>query len=55
MYVKETNNAAAADIQPRTAREVGLMRFGWLADWYFAFGQAFCEVINVVQVGFCDF
>jgi hypothetical protein len=31
------------------------MRFVSLADWYLSFGQTFGEVINIVQVGFCDF
>ena len=39
-----------ADIQPRTAREVELMGFVCLADWYFAFGQALSEVVNVVEI-----
>ena len=43
-----------ADIQPRTAREVELMGSVGLADGYFAFGQAFGEVVNVVEVGLCN-
>ena len=31
------------------------MRFVSLADWYLSFGQAFREVVDVVQVGSCDF
>jgi hypothetical protein len=37
-----------AEVQPRTAREVELMGSVGLADWYFSFGQAFGEVVNVV-------
>src|SRR3989442_13593898 len=54
-YVRTVKETAPAAILPRYPRGACLMRFVSLADWYLSFGQAFREVVDVVQFGSWDF